>query len=405
MKAHQDNTLMQSNKLAYLIRHLWKSPVFGDSFPKDMDEKSALAQFEAIYPHFVQTIRPILKKGLPDTSEEEMNGLIREIAPKSIAFCASTSAGEVQSVEQLSDAAVAIALSYWADQSMDRGDEWMLAAVQYLNHKSISSKKLASEELQNRLEALRYIQRLAGRITLPEDFPYVQQAIERDALGNQAEMKIFSRQYSSSEEANFWQIRAEEVAKTMIDCSGLLSAVSGIYAIYRRRRPELPSLNAIYSHPLLMQLVRGTINPAVRIFDDAGDCYIDMGKDASMGEFNLNIFNQPASALLEAFLDYSEIPDGHPLREKLLSAFGLSLSERRIAVSGIYLALMRDRLTKFSSELWDEYRTFLTLCKRTLEAGFVNIIGDAFLAEDIPLQEHELELFNLVMPNIDSHSL
>src|SRR6266542_1604564 len=103
----------QSRKLAYLLRILWKSPVFGDSFPKDGDENFAMAQFDSMSPYFVKIVSPILKQGLPNEDSDKINSIIEQIAPKSIAFCASISAGEIQNMEHLSNAAAAISISYW----------------------------------------------------------------------------------------------------------------------------------------------------------------------------------------------------------------------------------------------------------------------------------------------------
>jgi hypothetical protein len=394
----------QSHKLTYLLRVLWKSPVFSDSFPKGGNENSAMEQFDSMYPYFVKTVAPILKQGLPSENSEGVSTLVEQIAPKSIAFCASISAGEIQNMEHLSNAAAAISISYWADQSMDRGDEWMLAAVQYLNHKSIGKDIAASKEFKRRSEALRHIKRLAGQITnFPDDLPYALQAIERDVLGNQAEMCILSRKFLESPVEHFWDAHARSVAQTMIDCSGLMSAVAIIYAIYRRREPDLPSLDEIYSQPELMRLV-GTFNSAVRIFDDAGDCETDTGKDAEWGGFNLNVFNQPHPKLLRAFLDYSEILEDHPLRAAALAAFALPLSESRVAVSQLFLEITRQQVAALPASLWEHYILFLTLCKRTVEAGFINALGDVFLSENASLSSFEEGFLKLLAPDIDSFS-
>ena len=280
----------------------------------------------------------------------------------------------------------------------------MLAAVQYLNHKSIGKDIAASKEFKRRSEALRHIKRLAGQITnFPDDLPYALQAIERDVLGNQAEMCILSRKFLESPVEHFWDAHARSVAQTMIDCSGLMSAVAIIYAIYRRREPDLPSLDEIYSQPELMRLV-GTFNSAVRIFDDAGDCETDTGKDAEWGGFNLNVFNQPHPKLLRAFLDYSEISEDHPLRAAALAAFALPLSESRVAVSQLFLEITRQQVAALPASLWEHYILFLTLCKRTVEAGFINALGDVFLSENASLSSFEEGFLKLLAPDIDSFS-
>lgn len=395
---------LQSNKLTLLLRLLWHSPIFGNSFPRG-NEAAFFEQFTRMYPVFVEKITPILQLGVPEASGQEIQAIVGQLAPKSLAFCAAISAGEIQNMEHLSNATAAISISYWADQGMDRGDEWMRAATQYLNHKSVGKDIATSKEFRSRLEALCHIKRLVNQITnLPDDLPYVLQAIEGDVLGNQAEMRLLSYKFLESPAEHFWDAHAGEVAQTMVDCSGLMSAVAIIYVIYRRHQPGLPSLDEIYSHPELMLLARGTFNSAVRVFDDAGDWEIDTGKYAEWGEFNLNIFNQSHPKLIRAFLDYSGISENHSLRAEALASFALPTSESRVAASKLFLNIVRQRVVALPMPLWERYTLFLTLCKRTLEAGFVNAMGDVFLSENTSLSTFEEEFLKLLVPDFDTIS-
>lgn len=391
--------LTQSSKLNHLLRILWQSPVFGDSFPQE-NEQTFFEQFNRMYPAFIEKITPILKVGIPEASEPEIQTIIGQLAPKSLAFCAAISAGEIENLEYLSKASVAISISYWADQNIDRGDEAMLSAVQYINHRNVPGEMPDAEVFLARLEALHHIQDLAQQITsLNKDLPYVLQAIERDVLGNQATMRNLSHKFIENPAEDFWLMHAQEVAQSMIDGSGLMSAVAIIYAIYHRHQPNLPSLDEIYAQTTLMKLVRETFNPAVRIFDDAGDSRTDMGKDANWGIFNLNIINQAHPRLTSLFLNASGISEGHPLREESLAAFARPLTERRIMLTELYLNLARQRVNELPTPLWKRYGVFLTLCKRTLEAGFVNILGDVFLSETTQLSDFDTQFMKLVLPN------
>lgn len=281
----------------------------------------------------------------------------------------------------------------------------MLAAVQYLNHKSIGNDISTLQGFRPRLDAMRYIKRLASQIThFPDDLPYVLQAIERDVLGNQAEMRLLSHKFLTSPAEHFWNAHAKDVAQTMIDCSGLMSAVSIIYAIYRRRQPDLPSLDEIYSHPELMRLVRTTFNSTVRVFDDAGDWEIDTGKHPEWGQFNLNIFNQVHPILLRAFLDYSDISENHSSHAAALTSFALPPAESRVAVSQLFLDITRQKVAALPASLWERYTLFLTLCKRTLEAGFVNALGDMFLSENTSLSMLDEGFLKFLTPDLDSIS-
>ncbi|GAB4485330.1 MAG: hypothetical protein OHK0010_03960 [Anaerolineales bacterium] len=390
----------QPAKLRTLLHLLWKSPVFGDSFPAEGLESRVMTQFDWMYARLAEALLPVLRQALPGSAPAESTAIVEQIAPKSIAFCAAISAGEIRDTQRLLNAAAAISISYWADQSMDRGDEWMLAAVQFLNHKSLADELSNAQDFRARLEGLRHIQRFASQITRSaDDLPYALQAIERDVLGNQAQMRTLSLQFLQSQADDFWNVYAQDVAQTMIDCSGLMSAVAIIYAIYRLQQPDLPSLNEIYSHPALMRLVRATFNVAVRVFDDAGDCYIDTGRDAAWGSFNLNIFNQSHPKLLRAFLEYAEISENHALRAEILTSFALPLSESRAALANLFMRLTRQRMAALPEPLWRRYQVFLTLCKRTLEAGFINVLGDAFLSENAHPSTFERDFLKMIGPD------
>ena len=397
--------LTQSRKLLYLVRLMWRSPVFGDSFPAAAYH-NMFSQSDLISSHFMQSLTPILRGGMPDVTDDEVNAIVGQVAPKSLAFCASISAGEIQNVEHLSSAAIAIAISYWADQSMDRGDMAMLSVVEYLNHKNINNSTADLDELAPRLEALRNIKHYARQVTeSPKDLPYVLLAIERDVLGNQAEMRSLSHKFIESPTSNFWNTYAAETAQKMIDGSGLMSAVAIIYALYKQQQPDLPSLEEIYGHMDLMRLVRGPFNSAVRVFDDAGDWRIDTGEDLNWGVFNINIFNQSHPKLVKAFLDYSGIREDQLIYTEILSAFSLPTSVSRPLVVQHYLKFVRQQIAEIPSPLWERYQVFFTLVKRTLEAGFINAVGDIFLSESAGPTTLESDLLKLIAPDADYLSL
>jgi len=393
--------MKQSQKLSYLLRLLWNNPIFGDSYPSTVYEEKTLLQIEDIYVRFLTEFRPILAEGMPQASIFELNDIIDQIAPKSIAFCAAISAGEIEDSDRLCDVAMAIAISYWADQSMDRGDEAMLAAIHHINAELKEGGGIVhpvSELVGARLAALRHIESLAQRANdHPEDLPYILRAIYRDVLLNQARMRDLSRQYlTDGGSPAFWDKHAEETARTILDNSGLMSAVTVIYAIYRYHQPDIPSLSEIYHHTELMTLIGGPFNAAIRVFDDLGDRIIDTGQNSQWGIFNLNLFNQPNIKMLGSFIRYSGIED-IPLHDALMEAFTRGDPSSRIYVTKAYRLFLRENIAKLPQPLWEKYVVFLNLCKRTLEAGFVNSVGDILLTEDKGIHTVESEILNLVI--------
>ncbi|NWF62834.1 MAG: hypothetical protein HXY38_00880 [Chloroflexi bacterium] len=329
----------QTTKLRFLLRSLWQSPLFGDSFPP-MDEQAFLLQFESMVPAFVEKLVPVLRVGLPDATDEEIDDLVGQLTPKSLAFCAAIAAGEVEDTNSLVYASLAIALSYWADQSMDRGDAAMFAALQALNHSG--NVDTANLQLRARLSALSYIHKFAKTVTeSPDDLPYVLQAIERDVLSNQVEVRLLSDQFKIRKNQDLIDVQAFNFVRHTTDGSGLMSAVSIIYAIYRCSKPDLPSLNEIYTNLDLMRLVRGPFNAAVRVFDDTGDWQIDLGQNPKWGIFTLNLFNQSSPSVSQFFLEYSEIRQFPDLYDQFLLAFAHSAPQSSIVVSRLYITFLR----------------------------------------------------------------
>lgn len=370
-----------SHKLRSLLRLLWQNPLFGDSFPAELDEARMFCLFDDVYLRLREVLPPILEQSMPEASPEHISQIFDEIAPKSVAFCAAISAGEIEDVQRLVDAAAAIALSYWADQSIDRGDEEMLIAVQSLNESPGVSDHL-SPLVVSRLNGLQQMRHFILQVNpSSKDYPYVLRAIQRDVLLNQTVLRVLSNLFLQTPARIFWHNNAFQTAQVMIDCSGLMSAGSIVYALYRVYQPDLSSLQAVYTNPKLQEFIRATCNPAVRIFDDAGDACSDSGENPGWMLFSLNVINQNHPLLVRAFLKFSGFSKDDPEFLRAVSLFELPLAQRRVEVVKFYRDLVRARLTQLPKTLWERYAIFLTLVKRILEASFVNLIGDVLLSE------------------------
>lgn len=375
---------MKSATLFRLLQMTWHSPIFHDAYPPELinDSHRVLDLIEAVHNRFVVEFKRVLEQALPHAPETEIDELIRQVAPKTTAFCAAIPAGELDDLPRLSAAAVAIATSYWADQSMDRGDEAMLTAVRMLNNPAAEPAitRSLTHVIRNRLTALRQIELNARRLARPEDVPTVVRCIGHDVLLNQAFMRDLSRRYMMEGGGMaFWQAQAETIAELTVADAGLPSALTPIYAIYRHYRPELPSLAEIYAQPELVTALR-VCNATVRIFDDFGDRQIDEGRFAEWGSFNLNLFNQSNPQWLRAFMRQALLTDPEQ-QEALVAAF-----QRKDRVSDTYITQrfvrhLREHLAGVvAGPLGVRYGAFLTLAKRVMEAGYVNSIGDIALA-------------------------
>lgn len=383
---------MQSSTLLRLLQLTWRSPVFGDAYPTSVITRTSIvtSQIEEIHTRFLSRLEPVLRGGMPDASAAEVQEIIRQIAPKSTAFCSAIAAGEVHDVERLCAAAVSIALVYWADQSMDRGDEAMIAAVQALSNRTHVNGNghlpLQDPLAQARWEAVRQIEQEVLCLSRPEDTPVLLDCVFRETLQHEARMRELSQLYlQQGENSSFWDDHAEEVAHLSIINGAFIYVTSAIYSIYRWQRPQLPALEEIFSQQAIMTAFRGTGNAAIRVFDDLGDRLIDQGLLPEWGEFYLNIFNQPDPRLIRPFLLEAGVTDPE-LRESLLAAFKAGGRVSEAYISRVFQDLVRNQVVQLPAPIWKRYGTFLTLGKRVIEAGYVNTMGDNALAGTAPLK-------------------
>jgi len=397
---------MQSSTLLRLLQLTWRSPVFGDAYPATILTKTGAItqQIEEVHQRFLTRLEPILKQGMPYASAAEVQEIMRQIGPKSTAFCSAIAAAEIHDVERLCAAAVSIALVYWADQSMDRGDEAMMAAVHSLNSQASNGNSDYSmnsysyngpskfmdpaasvdEVYAARRRAVRQIEQEVIRLSRPEDMPVLLDCVFHETLQHEARMRELSQLYLRQAGSNFWDTYAEEIARLSIINGAFIYVTSAIYAIYRLHQPHLPPLVEIFNQPAMMVALRGAGNAAIRVFDDLGDRHIDQGHYPEWGEFCLNIFNQPHPRLLRAFLLRAGMDDAH-LHESVLAAFQAGGRVSQTYIIEAFKELVRDQVMKLPPPIWQRYRTFLTLSKRVIEAGYVNTLGDKALAGTAPL--------------------
>ena len=202
----------------------------------------------------------------------------------------------------------------------------------------------------------------------------------------------------------FWEAHADEAAQTILKASGMMSSIVLIYSVYRHYRPELPSLAQIYAQPELIQMIDGPFNGAIRVFDDFGDRQVDTGLDSQWGVFNLNLFNQPNAKFLGGFIEHSGIEDENQ-RRFLMESFNHTDLPGRMQVVKAYIRLLRAKIKNLPKPLWEKYAVFLNLCKRTLEAGLVNIVGDVVLAADNSSHMIEPEILKLLAGYVETGTL
>jgi hypothetical protein len=371
---------MQIERSMHLLRQVWGSPLLGDSFQPDAARpRTVLSQIEVIHPAFVNSLEAILVQGMPLVSPAEVGRLTRQIVPNTLAFCLGIAAGEIADTERLRAVVVNIALIYWADQSMDAGDEGMERAVRLLNEELEAKRPVTTAGLptlvEARLTALRWIEREVENFCRPEDAPLLKRYAIQETLQNEARMRELTRCYGLEGGPAFWAAQAQEIVRLSLVTIVLTYVVAVIYAVYRQHQPQLPTLSEIFEQKPMMDLLHGPFNATLRLFDDLGDRLVDKKRFPGWGEFNLNIFNQPDPGLVRAFLRQADLID-EAVTQSVFDAFQANTEASRAYILQVFVDLVRDRFTALPMSIKNQYAVFLNVAKRTLEAGSVYLIAD-----------------------------
>ncbi len=390
--------LTHEDKLRYLLSLLWKSPVFGDAFNPSLDKNQTMQWFQIIQQETRQTLKSILTKAMPEDNSKAIDETIAQILPKSIAFCAGTTAGEIANLDKLVRLSLVISIIYWTDQSMDRGDNAIGEALsRFLAVESAQSEIYDTPSVKARKSALQTMIALVEQITLPEETSLIYRGILYDILHNEYQVRLYSMKFSQHPGEEFWKNHAEELAQALVFGSGLSAICEATYALYRHQNPSLPSLEEILSQPVLADFYRGTLNAAARLFDDVGDWRIDTGQLPEWGLFNTNIVNQSHPLLIEAFLKHSGACLDALLYQRAYHLFGLSDEQSRLSLVDLYCELCRQQLKNIPLEIRERYTVFITIAKRILEASFVGMLGDIFLAEGTSFEQVHPQLLQRVI--------
>jgi hypothetical protein len=329
--------------------------------------------------------------GMPELGEPASKRIVTgEILPKTLAFCPALTVGDLDDVPRLGSVTMAVALMYWGDQTMDRGDEATAEAIMLLGNDSPAVLEKASQAAQARFSALRHIQDEISQLALPEDAPFVVDCFYGQVLHNEVRMHNLSLEYlASGKAAAFLAEHASGLAEISTISAGFPSISSALYAIYRQHDPSLVPLTKIYGDPVMTNLLQ-VCNVVVRLWDELGDWEMDSGYDPSKGEFVINPFNQYDPAFVGRFCELAFITDAAQVAamQQAFASFHENKTTRQEQGSYILMALrehIRSYMTAVVAGLpapaRKDYTQYLTLCKRVMEIGWVNRIGDINLSK------------------------
>ncbi|WP_437751474.1 hypothetical protein [Sorangium sp. So ce1389] len=389
--------------LGRLIERVWQSPVFGDSYPSAASYRAFAEKMHDVHACFIDRFRPIVRDGLPELEPAQIERLLRQIGPKTTAFCSSV-AVEIEDVERLATVSVVFGLLFLCDSLMDGGDLATVAAVHRLleahapdlyipaanNAKRLASRVLLGELdaakarspepaiVEARLRALTATIGLLPRLSYPEDARVLLDSPVAGFLSHGSAMRQLSQRYLESEEDAFWDAHADDLVAHSIGSIQTAGTVAVVYSLYRGERPELPMIEQVLANPAVAHLCERLVDAAARIFDDVGDQDVDRSS-GSRGWFDLNIFNHPDRRLVASYMRFVGMEDDVIARAQ--RDFDLDDRAGDERVVELFVDVVRGGVAQLPVECWQHAGVFLMLCKRVIESGYVNTLGDAALGE------------------------
>lgn len=371
---------MRSSTLADLLRKTWESPVFGDSFNQEVANKTpeVMNQISIIAENFTTMMSEHISAGMPEWDSRQVRTIVNQIMPKAVSFCPALAAGEITNTKNLTAAAIAIGLMYWADQTMDRGDTAMTLAIELYGNAQPTVPQHLSTQVKARLESLQHITTMVDQFALPQDAPFVLPCFRDQVLLNEAKIYRLSADYATViDKPSFIAEHAESLAQLMTTDAGFPSVSSSLYAIYRRQDPELPQLSEVYNNATMLKLLQ-ICNAVVRLADELGDWRMDAGHKPEWGIFTINLFNQTHPKLVDEFRKLAGITD-RMQTEAIQRAFA-HFAEDRHAHGEFLMGLFFDHARTFIASVppntAKQFELYIRLCKRVLEIGHVNKMGD-----------------------------
>ncbi|WP_437629552.1 hypothetical protein [Sorangium sp. So ce854] len=391
-------------KLDRLIEAVWRSPVFGDSYPCAARYGAFAEKMQGVHSCFIERFRPIVRDALPDVEPAQVERTLRQTGPKTTAFC-SAIAVEIEDIERLAAVSVVFGLLFLCDGLMDGGDLATVAAahrfleahapdmtIRAANDAERSASLVLGCELdaaraprpdpaivEARLQALTPMADLLPRLTYPDDARVLIGSPVAGFLSHGSAMRQLSQRYLEGEADAFWDAHADDLAAHAIGSIQTAGTVAVVYSLYRGARPELPTIEQVLSIPAVARLCERLVDAAARIFDDVGDQDADRDP-GGRGRFDLNIFNHPDRRLVASYMRFVGIED-EDVVARTLADFQLDSRSGDERIVGRFVDIVRDGMARLPAECWRDAGVFLMLCKRIIESGYVNTLGDAALSE------------------------
>ncbi|NJO82018.1 MAG: hypothetical protein HC828_03965 [Blastochloris sp.] len=278
--------------LTHLLTQVRASPLFGTVYaavPLSVlaDRVQTLAQ------RFSPLLRATLAEGMPDVPEQRVDDLVGRITPRVVLVCALL-AVEEPLAEPLYQVALILALLYWADDCLDQGDAAMAASLQAWIARTTRPSNDAP--IQTRMMVLASLDQRLTQLALPLDAAALAGMSIRPFLTHAYALHCLRQRATQINPVVFWQRYTQSFVVHVVESIQLPGTLFLLYALYRRRQPDLPSVADLATDSQLLPLLATLGNMVLRVCDDAGD----YDHDQQTG--TLNMFTHPQPPVLVAAL-------------------------------------------------------------------------------------------------------
>ncbi len=371
----------EGEHLDRLLEATWDNPVFDDTFQDDSERLGRVKrQMAAIALRLTPEFAGLVREGM-EASDDDIQALLAEILPKTLAFCPALTEANLDDVPNLSELALCVSLMYLGNQSIGRGD-----------HASEQACALLGMPITDTLDAatiLRlglYSQIEAGvdYFALEEDRPFVLPRFYEDVLRNDVWLQGLSRGYTKTDmRYMFLEQHAAELAERTTINAGFPSITASLYAIYRQHDDTLPPLAQVDADPVVTKLLQ-VCNVVARLWDNIGDWEKDNGSNGR-DEFVINPFSQYHPDFVRRFAELAHMDQEQTAAlDCLTEHFSRT---RDVASEDMIMELLRQHIRTYvdslPAETHEQFGLYIDLCKRVMEISWVNRIGDVALTAPI----------------------
>jgi hypothetical protein len=392
----------QTEILVQLMARTLEGPVFGPgvAFEGEMDtvrQQAILGVTATIINDASRHLAAGISPAVPDKDTAFTRQTVAQIAPKTGAFVAGLTAGELtddNSVHRLSLACQGVGYMYATDQLIDRGDKPMGWAVEGFDGRTLSLTPRERVLATARVGVLASMQTALLELGGEADGEELMDCFFSRVIRNEIRLQRLSNHYNTlldrpSREPGiaFLNRHGATIAGMMVEDAGYQSVTSSLHVAYQAKDLSLPTVTEIHANPHIQKMLQ-VCNAVARVADERSDWYMDAGYESAFGTFSINPFNQPHTALTTRLCNLAGIKSARDIAsmQKRFVAFERAEDNEERSIQGDiitsrFFSQLRTHVERAEKKVPAAYHTYMKLVKRVGEISFVNMeFGDIEMA-------------------------